>query len=564
MARKRMKFERAARVKSAESTHRVPDDHDGDDPATRSSSEFESFDPFESSDTSAPSIDDSGLIDSEGDSYGDDDRWSADVAINDLFIEPINDVLGDAVWHGPAGDAAFDTTDDTAHHDVIEVEEYTADAGTNITWDGSLAGATAEVAAESTELPTEEIVANPTDETVAPTTDETDYVPLQAPSRAAARARRLARLASEGSVNWGALDGSAQQDPIRSDARDDLSPPTEAGESTNTASIEVAAIEVWSSEAWSLPTDDGQADLSIAGELIPQISDEFDSTSWFDAPSDGWTGVDSVARTDDIGEPAVSTEATPTQEPETGLDWSAEADAGNEWPNPDMDRLPVPAHRVVMSETRISLDDASLDAQTASLLRDAYRLAFRLTGTARMASNIAMAAAQSATANPDPRTHLNLMATHALKLCLGVSSETPVDQSRVITHWEHRTRLRRELCRYSQHERTILALRHLIGLAPGTVAKVVGTDEESVRNVTARWVPSDAPSGDSLLVGLDNWINAEEAAATSSLPSAPPGSELAALDDPFPPQFPRSELTALSAGPSTGSTRTPMRQLIRR
>ena len=563
MARKRMKFERASRVKSAESIHPVPDGHDTDDTLTLPSSEFESLDPFEVSGAWAASIE--GSVSSNLDVDGDGGRWNADVAINDLFIEPINEVLGDAVWHGPTDEAAQEATENPAHHNVIEVGEYSADAGSEATWSGSIYEATEESAAESIELTADETIATPTDETVpVPTTDETDYEPLQAPSRAAARARRLARLASEGSVNWGALDGSAQQDPIRSDARDDLSPPTDAGDSTNTASIEVAAIEVWSSEAWSLPTYDGLADSSIAGELIPEISDEFDPTSWFDTPSDGLTGFDSAAWTDDAGQPLVRNESAPALESGTILGSSAAGDAASEWPGPDEDRLPVPAHRVVMSETRISLDDASLDAQTTSLLRDAYRLAFRLTGTARMASNIAMAAAQSATASPDPRTHLNLMATHALKLCLGVSSEAPVDQSRVITHWEHRTRLRRELCRYSQQERTILALRHLIGLAPGTVAKVVGTDEESVRNVTARWVPSDAPSGDSLLVGLDNWINADEAAATSSLPSAPPGSELAALDDPFPPQFPRSELTALSAGPSMASTRGHLRQLIRR
>lgn len=74
-------------------------------------------------------------------------------------------------------------------------------------------------------------------------------------------------------------------------------------------------------------------------------------------------------------------------------------------------------------------------------------------------------------------------------------------------HASQRVRIIRELDRHTAEDRVVLALRHLLGLAPARVAMISGRSENEVRAVTSRWVPSDSRHTVTMLNTLDTWID---------------------------------------------------------
>jgi len=74
-------------------------------------------------------------------------------------------------------------------------------------------------------------------------------------------------------------------------------------------------------------------------------------------------------------------------------------------------------------------------------------------------------------------------------------------------HASQRVRIIRELDRHSADDRVVLALRHLLGLAPARVAMIVGRSENDVRAVTSHWVPADSKHTVTMLNTLDTWID---------------------------------------------------------
>ncbi len=74
-------------------------------------------------------------------------------------------------------------------------------------------------------------------------------------------------------------------------------------------------------------------------------------------------------------------------------------------------------------------------------------------------------------------------------------------------HAAQRVRVMRELDRHTTEDRVVLALRHLLGLAPARVAMITGRPENDIRAVTSHWVPSDSNHTVTILNTLDTWID---------------------------------------------------------
>ena len=198
----------------------------------------------------------------------------------------------------------------------------------------------------------------------------------------------------------------------------------------------------------------------------------------------------------------------------------------------------------------------NLDGNLNLLLAQGYRVAFRLTGDARLAGQIAVDATRTAATAGNSASYCRIVVANATRM--SISNPTPTSSGAEVSHAQHRARLRRDLARLDEAARCITALRHLVGMSPGLVAATVGATEDAVRSTTARWTPEDANSGaDALLRGIDNWIGTG-ATEHSADAGVAPGSELGHLDDPRPPGFVLGSIGELDTGaPATEGTTDP-------
>lgn len=125
----------------------------------------------------------------------------------------------------------------------------------------------------------------------------------------------------------------------------------------------------------------------------------------------------------------------------------------------------------------------------------AYRVVYRLTGSARRASTVADEAAAAAATSKRATVGPEAIAT-----AVGVAVEAVLSTAESVLSadhgrdpfTQHRTRLRRELARWRREERVALALRHLVRLSPEQVALILVWEEAAVRDITRRWDANDA------------------------------------------------------------------------
>lgn len=177
--------------------------------------------------------------------------------------------------------------------------------------------------------------------------------------------------------------------------------------------------------------------------------------------------------------------------------------------------------------TAAVFEPLSIDDGGSTMYDDAYRVCFRLTGVRALAHELAARAIRETAAPGGPAGMIGAVMTAAVEGALGAD----IGDGDRVAYAQHRARLRRDLGRYSDRDRAILALRHLVGVPPVAVAARLGLQESVVREVASAWWPEDS-RGDSsaLLRGIDSWIHAEAADDEVA-----PGSEhLAHLDDTAP------------------------------
>jgi len=189
----------------------------------------------------------------------------------------------------------------------------------------------------------------------------------------------------------------------------------------------------------------------------------------------------------------------------------------------------TPGHAVAPARTvptgPVTTGPVTTPAYPAEVDSDIFRLCFRLTGDRGISRRIAADAVQarSGASGCGPRL------ADAVERCL--DTELPYEST--TPHAQHRSRLRRELSRHNDTERAALALRHLVGAEPASVAAQLGLDENDVRRITGTWVPADADPDDGMLGGLDSWVG------SGSVASMAARSPLAHLDDRPPPSIGR-------------------------
>ena len=392
------------------------------------------------------------------------------------------------------------------------------------------------------------------------------------PSRAAARARRLARDAAEqppevemnppkSELRWDALatghgvpDDSGHGSSSLFAASDWTTPTSATSHSTSTVigspafGAETFEAETFGAETFEQPPRGISLDDAFAerfhdtfdtafhdprGTFDDTFGDTFESFEPFESSASFLpaTGASSaLASTESI--PVVVARPLSVQPHQA-------ATHGAHTPSPGAPR-PGP----LAEPLRLEPNGAeNLDGLLNIHLADAYRIAFRLTGDPFRAELIAMDTTRHAASNGDPTTYRRLVAAGAVERSLAA---TP---SGIDPHAQHRARLSRDLARHSQRDRCVLALRHLAGLGAGTVAVAMGLDEDTARSVAAHWLPSDAAgNGDSMLVGIDNWItgDGDDDAAVGSDNSSP----LDHLDDMESPRFSLRTVTELGIGQS--------------
>lgn len=166
---------------------------------------------------------------------------------------------------------------------------------------------------------------------------------------------------------------------------------------------------------------------------------------------------------------------------------------------------PLPVRRISVDEGVFCTGDDSLGPRSAS-----HRVALRLLGINRRASSIADESVQRAAGGGSADLSAVAASVEAsVEAVLSLHPNVIDAESGFDPHAQHRARLRRDLRRWPPADRTTLALRHLVGLEPSTVAAITGRSENDVRAVTSHWSPEDAGSADDhLLRSIDTWIGA--------------------------------------------------------
>lgn len=177
-------------------------------------------------------------------------------------------------------------------------------------------------------------------------------------------------------------------------------------------------------------------------------------------------------------------------------------------------------------------DDWTLpDRSTLDPTNAAHRVAFRLVGVAGPArSMVANLGVDAASTHVGSRSRADVDAVGgAVAGALSWHGSGEVGRRRMEDpHFEHRVRLTRELMRWPEPNRTVLALRFLAEWTVEQIADVTGSGEGAVRDVTRWWDASEGGNDGGLLHALDQWTEQPDDPSDGAF--APPG-PLAHLDD---------------------------------
>jgi hypothetical protein len=165
--------------------------------------------------------------------------------------------------------------------------------------------------------------------------------------------------------------------------------------------------------------------------------------------------------------------------------------AGGDHPGPPP---PLPPGLAEIIDIREFVEGPRLIAASSNGGRDelrefAERIAYRLLGDAAAASETAAASLRIADRRRRAAAEHVAVARAAVRQVLRrARKHRPAG-----AHAVHRERLRRELQRWGEPERTILTLVHLAGYDPPRVARLLDCDEMIVRAVAAAWIPAGSP-----------------------------------------------------------------------
>lgn len=160
-----------------------------------------------------------------------------------------------------------------------------------------------------------------------------------------------------------------------------------------------------------------------------------------------------------------------------------------------LDSPPVPTVTCLPVRTTGPLSAADPAGGSVGPRSAAYRVAYRLTGSSRRASAVADEAVNAAATARRASAGLGTIATAvgaAIEAVLGTADAVITADVDHDPYAQHRTRLRRDLARWSRSARLTLALRHLVGMSPGVVAEITGCEEDAIREVTRHWAPEDS------------------------------------------------------------------------
>ena len=172
------------------------------------------------------------------------------------------------------------------------------------------------------------------------------------------------------------------------------------------------------------------------------------------------------------------------------------------------------------------------DRSTLDPTNAAHRVAFRLVGVAGAAKSlVAGLGANAASTHVGSRSQADVEAVSgavAGALHWHETNEVAGRRRMEDPHFEHRVRLTRELRRWPEPDRTVLALRFLAEWSVEQIAEVTGSGEGAVRDITRWWDESEGGNDGGLLHALDQWTEQPDDPSDGAF--APPGA-LAHLDD---------------------------------
>jgi len=147
----------------------------------------------------------------------------------------------------------------------------------------------------------------------------------------------------------------------------------------------------------------------------------------------------------------------------------------------------------------------------------ARRTAYRLIGDPGAADAVAHAAVGALSDAPiadtsHPEVALRDCIIYVTELALAhrqaVDAAAPHSTELVDDRYRaHRIRLARDLLRHRAPERSFLAMRHLGLISATRIATMFSVLEDEVREVTSRWLPTEATASRSMLDSLDRWTN---------------------------------------------------------
>lgn len=163
---------------------------------------------------------------------------------------------------------------------------------------------------------------------------------------------------------------------------------------------------------------------------------------------------------------------------------------------------PLPPGLAEVTDIRQFLADrpevvaSSEEERLEQLRRVAHRVAYRLVGDDGIAQRSADAALQRGRSPRRKRSVLGMDEASVTRATVEHILSRGTLPATGCSFASQRTRLRRELRRWGDRERTILAMVHLADLDPTRVARLLDCDEVIVRTVAGAWIPATAPGAD--------------------------------------------------------------------